>query len=113
MTPIQQMLLGVGAKKKIYIDDIFANQLYRGNDTSNRDIVNGINLSGDGGFVWTKNRDNGSYGHNVFDTIRGVGQMLSTQNSNSSSAEGNTLTTFNSNGFRINSDNNINKNNED
>ncbi len=113
MTPMQQMLLGVGGKKKTYIDEIFANQLYRGNDTSNRDIVNGINLSGEGGFVWTKNRDSGSYGHNVFDTIRGVGQMLTTQTSNSSSAEGNTLTTFNSNGFRINSDNNINKNNED
>ena len=39
-------------------------------------IVNGIDLSGEGGLVWTKNRDNGSYGNNVFDTARGAAKML-------------------------------------
>ena len=107
------MLLGVGASKKKYIDDIFANYLYLGNDTSNRDIVNGIDLASKGGFVWTKNRDSGSYGNNVFDTVRGVGKMLRTDTNNAEAVEGNTLTTFNSNGFRINSDNNINKDNDD
>ena len=111
--PQQQLLLGVGAKKKTYLEDVFSTYLYTGNDTSNRDIVNGIDLAGEGGFVWTKNRDSSSYGNNVFDTVRGVGKMLVTNTTGVEANEGNTLTTFNSNGFRINSDNNINKNNED
>ena len=72
---IQQMLLGVGAKVKTYLDDVYKNFLYIGNDTSNRDIVNGIDLSSRGGFVWTKNRDSGSsvsYTHLTLPTICSV-----------------------------------------
>ena len=108
------MLLGVGAvATKTYVDDVFGTYLYKGDGGNNRDINNGIDLAGEGGFVWTKNRDNGSYGHNVFDTVRGVGKMLITNTNVAEANEGNTLTQFNSNGFRINDDNNINKNNED
>ncbi len=106
-------MLGVGASKKTYIDDVFATQLYLGNDTSNTDITNGIDLAGEGGFVWIKNRDDSFGGHAVFDTVRGVGDMLRTNTTGAESYEGNTLTTFNSNGFRINSDNLVNKNNDD
>ena len=107
------LAVGGAVAKKVYIDNIFSTFMYRGNALPNRDIVNNIDLSSDGGFVWTKNRDNGSYGHNVFDTERGAAKMLSLQTVSQQANEGNTLTTFNSNGFRINDDNNINKNNED
>tara|TARA_R100000458_G_scaffold47845_1_gene46721 strand:- start:266 stop:2965 length:2700 start_codon:yes stop_codon:yes gene_type:complete len=106
---MQQMLLGAGAKKKTYIEDVFKVHLYEGNATANRDIVNGIDLAGDGGMVWTKNWDNSSYGHNIFDTKRGATKMLTVSNNNAEANETNTLTQFNSNGFRINGDNNINK----
>ena len=110
---IQQMLLGAGAKKKTYIEDVFKTHLYEGDGSSNRDIVNGVDLAGDGGMVWTKNWDSGSYGHNIFDTERGAGKMLTISNNNAEANETNTLTQFNSNGFRINADNNINKDTDD
>ena len=110
---IQQMLLGAGVKKKTYIEDVFKVHLYEGNATNSRDIVNGVDLAGDGGMVWTKNWDSGSYGHNIFDTERGAGKMLTISNNNAEANETNTLTQFNSNGFRINADNNINKDTDD
>ena len=114
MSPIQQMLLGVGAvATKSYIDDCFSTYLYRGNGTSNHSILNGIDLAGEGGLVWTKNRDGSVYGHNIFDTERGVGKQLKTNTGSSESTESNTLTTFLSNGFKLNSDNNVNKSGDD
>ena len=55
MTPIQQLMHGVGAKKKTYMDDVFSTFLYTGNATA-RSINNGIDLSGEGGMVWLKHR---------------------------------------------------------
>ena len=107
------MLLGAGASKKTYMEDVFSTYLYRGNDTSNTDITNGIDLAGEGGFVWIKNRDDGSYGHAAFDTVSGVGKMMRTNTNGAEANETNTVTTFNSNGFRINSDNNVNKDDDD
>jgi len=49
MSPIQQMLLGVGAvATKTYVDDIFSTFLYTGTGSA-RSINNGIDLSGEGG----------------------------------------------------------------
>ena len=107
------LALGGAVAKKSYIDDVYSTYLYRGNGSGNRDILSYINMTSDGGFVWTKNRDNGSYGHNVFDTVRGAAKMLITNTTATEANEGNTLTHFTSGGFKIGGDNNINKNNED
>ena len=56
MTPIQQLMLGVGAKKKTYLDDVFSNYLYTGN-ASDKTITNNIDFSNKGGLVWIKNRE--------------------------------------------------------
>ena len=78
MTPIQQLMLGVGAKKKTYLDDLFSTYLYKGNETA-RSINNTINLSGEGGLVWTKCRSGASaMSHFLFDTERGVTKSLMT-----------------------------------
>ena len=55
MTPIQQMLLAATAPKKTYMDDIFSNYLWDGNNTD-RTITNNIDLKGKGGMVWVKKR---------------------------------------------------------
>ena len=53
--PTQQMLLGLGAvAEKSYIDDCFSTYLYNGTGSSNHSILNGIDLAGEGGLVWTK-----------------------------------------------------------
>ena len=63
MTPIQQLYLGVGASKKTYMDDVFSTFLYKGNDSA-RSINNGIDLSGEGGMTWLKERD-GAFSHRI------------------------------------------------
>ena len=101
MSPIQQMLLGVGAvATKTYVDDIFSTFLYAGND-STQSINNGIDLSAEGGLVWIKERD-GTYSHNFYDTERGVGRSIySNLNIAEEGPVSNTLTSFNSNGFSL------------
>ena len=53
MTPIQQLYLGVGAKKKTYLDDVFSTYVYTGNGGSNT-INSGLDMSGEGGLLWIK-----------------------------------------------------------
>ena len=73
--PIQQMLLGVGAvATKTYVDDVFSTYLFKGNATA-RSINNGVDLSGEGGMVWLKNRD-GAFNHTLFDTERGTTKII-------------------------------------
>jgi len=100
MTPIQQLMLGVGGAKKTYMDDLFSTYVYRGTGASH-DINNGINLSGEGGMVWIKNRAaGGDINSSVLaDTVRG-GSKYFYSNLNWPQ-ETNGPFTFNSNGFNI------------
>ena len=101
MTPIQQLFLGQGAKKKTYLDDVFSTYLYTGDDSSYRNINNGIDLAGEGGMVWVRPRNN-TIGFNVFDTVRGASKRLHTDASYTESTDTSRLDQFNSNGFRVN-----------
>jgi hypothetical protein len=80
-----------------YIEDVFSTYLYTGNG-STQTITNGIDLSGKGGLTWIKDRTIG-LNHALFDTARGVTQMLQTDNTGAQSAQATSLTAFNSNGF--------------
>jgi len=99
---MQQMLLGVGAKKKTYLDDLFSTFLYKGDDTNNRNINNGIDLSGEGGMVMVRPRNN-TIGINVFDTVRGASKRLFTYANSAEATDTSRLNQFNSNGFRVSS----------
>jgi len=99
MTPMQHMLLGVGASKKTYMDDVFSNYLYKGTGAS-RTINNGTNLSGEGGMVWLKGRDT-AVSHVLFDTERGATKMLIANDTYDTLTISNSLTSFNSNGFTL------------
>jgi len=57
---------------KVYVDDVFSCFLYEGND-STQTITNGIDLSGEGGLVWTKPRTTcDSFNDHIFvDSERG------------------------------------------
>ena len=56
-----------GKKDSTYVDDVFSTYLYAGEDSSYRNINNGIDLAGEGGMVWVRPRNN-TIGFNVFDT---------------------------------------------
>ena len=108
MDPItqQQALAAAGAAggEALYVDDVFSTFLYEGNGSS-QTITNGIDLSGEGGLVWLKNRDNAER-HSLQDTERGVNKLL---DSSDTIAEVSitSVNSFNSDGFGLNTSNSI------
>ncbi len=106
MTPMQQILLGVGAKKKTYIDDVFSTYVYKGNESA-RAINNGIDLSGKGGLVWVKSR-NDTHDHHLVDTVRGANDILESNTTDAEATVANRITGFNSNGFNLGSAGQVN-----
>ena len=92
---------GGGSFEGVYVDDLFSTFLYEGNSSTNV-INNGIDLSGEGGLVWLKNRSTGNTYHYLCDTERGTERYLYT---NGTGAEyyyaNNGVTSFNSNGFTV------------
>ena len=92
------------------IEELFSTWLYSGNG-STQSIVNGINLSSNGGMTWLKCRNNAN-SHTIFDTARPVTQILSSNSTTvTTNSTGWGLTSFNSNGFSLNSTSNLAVNN--
>jgi hypothetical protein len=91
----------------VFVEDVFSTYLYTGNG-STQTITNGIDLAGQGGLVWIKDRVDVT--NNVLDdTARGVKKDIYT-NTTSAQVSGvyNTVTAFNSNGFSIGNDGAVN-----
>jgi hypothetical protein len=106
MSPIQQILLGVGAvATKTYVDDVFSTYVYAGNSTA-RSINNGIDLSGEGGMLWVKRR-NQSEEHIITDTVRGAANYIASSNADGSNS-GSGISSFNSTGFSLGTVNHVN-----
>ena len=55
-----------------FVENIFSVDTYTGTGSDNNNIVNGIDLSGEGGLVWIKDRGNSNTNHSLYDTVRGV-----------------------------------------
>jgi len=79
--------------------DYFNTKLYTGNGGTNN--ITGVNFQPD--FVWLKHRD-GTFGHDLYDAIRGVGKVLNTNNTNAEYTETDRLTAFNADGFSLGSE---------
>jgi len=84
------------------IDEVFSTYLYEGTGSA-QTITNGIDLSGEGGLIWTKSRSHG-HGHRLVDTVNGVGKYLRSESTaalrtDSYAQEG--VTAFNSNGYSL------------
>ena len=88
------------------VSEVFSTYVFTGNN-STQTITNGIDLSGEGGLVWTKNR--GAAEHpNLYDTERGVHKILRTTLTSAESTNTNSLTAFNSDGFTLSTGDNAN-----
>jgi len=83
-------------------EDVFSTYLYEGTGAT-QTITNEINLSGEGGLVWIKDRDSSSNSHFLYDTERGVGTAIKTDGNNAAQIRSTGLTAFNSNGFTLGS----------
>ena len=111
MSPIQQMLLGVGAvAKKTYMDDVFSTYLTTGNATA-RSVNTGVDMT-EGGLIWSKCRTD-SHSHFLFDTERGVNKFLRADGHNAEYEESGSLTAFNNNGFSLGTWSGVNQNSAD
>jgi hypothetical protein len=99
-----------------FIENVFSIDTYTGNGSDDYSIVNGIDLSGEGGLVWIKDRDNNNTNHSLFDTVRGVNKRLISHKTDANATVVNMLDSFNSNGFTLGQDNSSadsNQNNTD
>ena len=83
------------------VEEVFSTYLYEGTGSA-QTITNGIDLDGEGGLVWFKNRTTSNTYHALYDTERGTEKYLMT---NVTSAEqtylNNGVTSFNSDGFVV------------
>ena len=92
---VVQAAAGVGGAGE-YVEDVFSTYLFTGTGTTTA-ITNGIDLDGEGGLVWIKDRDSGAKGHALFDTERGGQYKLQTQWTGAQTSYNNIV--FNSDGF--------------
>ena len=108
---IQQLMLGVGASKKTYVDELFNTQLWTGDAGTNRSFDNGINLSGEGGMVWFKRRNSSGGNHTIYDTTRAATKAIYPNSHDFGDTLTNGLKSFNSNGFTVGNHGNHNTSN--
>lgn len=114
MTPIQQLYLGVGAKKTTYVDDVFSTYVYTGNNTS-RTLNVGIDFTTNGGATLIKNRadSGGDSRWCLFDTVRGNGYLLHPNDTDAQSQSTARQNNFSTTGFDVGSNENETNGNND
>ena len=95
----------------IYSDDVFQTHLYTGSGSA-RTITNNIDLSGEGGLVWIKERTSTNY-HVLTDTERGAQKSLYTNADNAEDSATQALKSFTSSGFTLGTGADVNGSNED
>jgi hypothetical protein len=93
---------GGGGFEGLYVDDLFSTFLYTGDNNSAVTVNNGIDLSGEGGLVWFKNRDTAQV-HILQDTANGTSKYLSSSSTSPATSISTGITSFNSNGFAVGS----------
>jgi len=101
----------------LYAEDVFSTYLWAGNSTAGRVIVNDIDVSGEGGLVWIKDRTGYSGtgdAHSLFTTTQGANKTLLTNETSAEDTVGtDVFQAFNSNGFTVGSHGRTNENNRD
>ena len=111
---MQQMLLGSGGKPpaKYYIDDVFSMDPYYGKtaypyNVLGHTITTNVNIKDDGGFVWIKTRE--STAENLwFSPLMGVGKNITPASAAAMVTQGNRITQYKTDGFKLASDQSVN-----
>ena len=94
-----QNFYGTSAIPPLLVQNVFATTTYLGVSGSNVTINNGINLTGNGGLIWTKGTNAGNP-NSLTDTVRGVSFQVS---SNATSEQfGSGISSFTSTGYVTN-----------
>lgn len=101
MTNIRNALMqaaGSAGGDKVYVEDVFSTFLYTGNGSNGLAIDNGIDLAGEGGLVWIKDR--ASANHSLATTDQGLTNQLASDLTNGNISWGN-MQSFDSDGFTL------------
>ncbi len=93
------------------VENVFSTFLYKGTG-STQTITNNIDLSGEGGMVWTKSRSD-PRNHSLHDSARGVTCLLKPNATNAEYCDATQMASFNSNGFTVGSDGSNNTNGDE
>jgi len=110
---MQQILLGVGAKKKTYMEDIYSTYLWNGNG-ADRTITTGVDIKGEGGMIWVKKRNASNY-HIIADTERDDPSLngqsyLATNEDDAQTGDTNGIKYYYNTGFMVGSGGHVNAN---
>ena len=101
------------AGEALYVEDVFSTYLWEGNGVAGRSIVNNIDVDGEGGLVWIKNRDTVDV-NGLYTTDRGANKTLVTNETSAEDTVGtDVFQAFNSNGFTVGSHGRTNSNGND
>ena len=100
-----------GASDPVYSDEVFSCLGYEGTGSA-QTITNGVDLSGEGGLVWIKRYD-GSQDNVLQNTASGASKMLRSNGNGQESSGSGRVSSFNSNGFTLGTDSDVNANNQD
>ena len=93
------MLLGVGAKDKLYVDDVFSAYPYRGTSNTAKTVTNGIDLLGEGGLVWVKSRSE-NHQHVLTNSVGGTGKAHRSNDTHAYSTDSSeSVNSFTNSGF--------------
>jgi len=116
MDPItQQVVLAAAgtsaAADATNADDVFSTYVYEGTGSA-QTITNGIDLAGEGGLVWIKNRSSGNP-HHLYDTVRGATKYLSSNSTNQENTYSTGLTAFGANSFTLGAGSDVNASSSD
>lgn len=95
---------GAAGGEPVDVTEVFSTYLYTGTNSA-QTITNGIDLSGEGGMVWSKSRSHAN-GHALVDTERGVTKYLVSESTSTETTDTLTLTSFNSDGYDLGADTN-------
>jgi hypothetical protein len=96
----------IGPTKSSQADDHFNTVLWTGNGSTQS--ITGVGFQPD--WSWLKSRSN-AQGHNVFDSVRGANKALFPNDTNAEFTDTDRLTSFDSDGFSLGADANVNTNN--
>lgn len=95
----------IGPNSDAQADDYFNTVLYTGNASTN--AITGVGFQPD--WVWLKARNFGS-GHAWFDVVRGALKYLASEAASAEATLSDSLTSFDSDGFSLGSNNGVNRN---
>ena len=108
MSGWKKLAAASAAGEALNVEDVFSTYLYEGNNGTAQSITNDIDLSGEGGLVWIKQRTQNNY-HYLFDTeATGNTSALLLPLNTAPSASTTALTSFNSDGFSLGSNAGVN-----